>query len=105
EFAKNEYFTKIQRELFNRLAHQSASVVLEHNLFWIENARVGRAIAFVRFRGPLQWSIYMQPGIASITDNFHEPGTCITAAEAGVKTEGTQVCFLDSVLCVLLIAR
>src|SRR5271154_4753001 len=47
----------------------------------------------------------MQPGIASVADDFHEPSPGITALEAGKESEGTQVCILDHVLGVLLIAR
>jgi hypothetical protein len=37
----------------------------------------------------LEWPIYMQPGIASITANLHEPFTRIAAAEARKESEGT----------------
>ena len=47
----------------------------------------------------------MRPGIESIPDNFQEPGTRIAATEAGKESESAQVCFLDYVLGVLLIAR
>jgi len=61
--------------------------------------------ALVKFRGVLQWPVCVQPGIASIPDNFHEPGTRIAATEAGKESESSQVCFLDHVLCPLEIVH
>jgi hypothetical protein len=58
-----------------------------------------------KFLGDLQWPIYMQPGIAGIPDNSHEPCARIAASEAGKESEGAQVCFLDHVLGIVFIAR
>jgi hypothetical protein len=60
---------------------------LEHNFFWIGSARIRREKIFVKFRGVLQWPVCLQPGMASIPDNFQEPGTRIATAEAGKESE------------------
>jgi hypothetical protein len=87
------------REFLHRFSHQRAAVVLKHSFFRIGTARIRIENVFVKFRCVLQWPVCMQPGIASIPHNFHEPSTRIAAAEAGKESESSQVCFLGDVLC------
>jgi len=44
------------------------------------------------------FSAGMRQGIASVTDNFHKPGTPIVTTEAWEKSQGAQTGFLDHIL-------
>jgi hypothetical protein len=47
----------------------------------------------------------MRPRIESIPDNFQEPRTGVAAVEAREESESAQICFLDHILRIPLIAR
>jgi hypothetical protein len=60
----------------------------EHSFFRIVRARISGEKVLVKFRSLLQWPVCMQPGIASVPDNFQEPCTRITAPESWKESEG-----------------
>jgi len=78
---------------------------LQDNFFWIGSVRIRRERILIKFGGFLQRPVYVQPCIASIPDDFHEPRTRIAAAEAGEESESAQVCFLGYVVGILLISH
>jgi hypothetical protein len=87
-----------------RISYQSGAVVLEHYFFRVESANIGSEKILVKFRCVPQRPAYAKPAITSIADNLQEPGARITPAEVGEMPESAQVCFLDNVVSVLLIA-
>src|SRR5260370_38833103 len=87
EFAQNEDSTRIRRQLLQGLSQQSGAVVLEYNFFWIGSARIRGEEVLIKFSGVLQWPVCMQPGIARIKDNLHEPCARVTTSETRQESE------------------
>jgi hypothetical protein len=67
--------------------HQCDAVLLKYDFFRIGGRTIIRDKVLVILHGVLQSPVFMQPGIASITDNFHDPCTRIAAAESGKEPE------------------
>ena len=61
---------------------------MEHNVFWIEIAGIRREEILVEFCGVFHWFGLPQEGIASIANDFHEPGAPVAAAEAAIAFTG-----------------